>query len=62
MTWLTRLLIVLAPLALAGCITEGPTTLPMALGPADAAQAACLTYGETPAFDGCEAVHADTAQ
>lgn len=59
---MTRLLIVLAPLALAGCITEGAPTLPMALGPADTAEAACLTYDETPAFDGCEAVHTDSGQ
>ena len=59
---LTRLLIVLAPLALAGCITERAPTLPMALGPADTAEAACLTYDETPAFDGCDAVHAETSQ
>jgi len=49
-----RFLIVLAPLALAGCITEQTPLLPMALAPVDAAQAACLTYGDTPTFSECE--------
>ena len=49
-----RFLILLAPLALAGCITEQTPTLPMALAPVDAAGAACLTYGDTPTFGGCE--------
>lgn len=49
-----RILIVLAPLALAGCITEQSPTLPMALAPADAAQADCLSYGDTPTFGACE--------
>lgn len=49
-----RFLILLAPLALAGCITEQTPTLPMALAPAETAQAACLTYGDTPTFGECE--------
>ncbi len=52
-----RLLIVLVPLALAGCVTEQAPTLPMALGPAEAAKAACLTYGDTPTFGDCESVN-----
>ena len=55
---MTRLLIVLAalaPLALAGCVTEQAPVLPMTLGPAETAQAKCLTYGDTPAFDDCRA-------
>ena len=50
MRWL---LIVLAPLALGGCVTDEGPGLPMALGPAETAQAACLTYGDTPTFGGC---------
>lgn len=51
MKWL---LIVLAPLALAGCVTEQAPLLPMTLGPAEAVQATCLTYGDTPAFGDCQ--------
>ena len=50
MKWL---LIVLAPLALAGCVTEQAPTLPMTLGPSEAAHASCLTYGDTPTFGDC---------
>jgi len=49
-----RLLIVLVPLALGGCVTEQAPTLPMALGPAEAANATCLTYGDTPTFGDCQ--------
>jgi len=49
-----RLLIVLAPLALAGCVTEQTPVLPMTLGPAEVAHAACLTYGDTPTFGDCQ--------
>ena len=52
--WLLILVLPLAPLALAGCVTEPSATLPMTLGPSDAAQATCLTYGDTPAY-GCKA-------
>ena len=50
-----RLLIVLLPLALAGCVTEQAPTLPMTLGPSAAAHAACLTYDDTPTFGDCQA-------
>ena len=53
MKWL---LIVLAPLALAGCVTEQAPMLPMTLGPGEAAHAACLTYGDTPTFGDCQAL------
>lgn len=53
-----RLLIVLAivaaPLGLAGCVTEQAPLLPMTLGPAEAAHATCLTYGDTPTFGDCQ--------
>lgn len=45
--------ILLLPLALTGCVTEQRSALPMALAPGDAAQAACLTYGDEPAFGDC---------
>ena len=48
-----RLLILVLPVALAGCVTEQNSMLPMTLGPSDAAQATCLTYGDTPAY-GCK--------
>ena len=48
------LLILVLPVALAGCVTEQNSMLPMTLGPSDAAQATCLTYGDTPAY-GCKA-------
>jgi hypothetical protein len=46
--------ILLLPLALVGCVTEQRSALPMALAPGDAAQAACLTYGDVPAFGDCK--------
>ena len=52
---MARLLIILAPLALVGCVTEQAPTLPMALGPAETARAACLTYADTPTFGDCQA-------
>ena len=48
MKWL---LIVLMPLALAGCVTEQAPVLPMTLGPSEAAEAACLQIDDAPAFD-----------
>lgn len=58
MRWL---LVAVVPLALAGCVTEqGPSLAPMALGPAAASDAECLTYsdtsgiGDTLAFGDCE--------
>ena len=59
MRWL---LIVLVPLTLAGCVTEQGPVLPMTLGPAETAQAACLTYGDTPTFGGCASKQDETAQ
>lgn len=47
------LLILVLPLGLAGCVTEPSAMLPMTLGPSDTDQAACLTYGDTPAY-GCK--------
>ena len=45
-----RLLIVLMPLALAGCVTERAPVLPMTLGPSEA-EAVCLQIDDAPAFD-----------
>ncbi len=59
MRWL---LIVLVPLALAGCVTEQGLALPMALAPAETAQAACLTYGDTPTFGECSGQRGDRAE
>lgn len=56
MKWL---LIVLMPLALAGCVTREEAALPMALGPSDTAQTSCLRYGDSPAFD-CKSPSAPT--
>ena len=52
--WLLILVLPLASLSLAGCVTEQNSALPMTLGPSEAAQATCLTYGDTPAY-GCTA-------
>lgn len=49
------LLIALLPVALAGCVTGQNSALPMALAPNDAGQAACLSYGDTPAYGDCKA-------
>lgn len=49
-----RLLILLLPLALAGCVTQQESALPMALGPSDTAQAACLQIEGAPTLDGCD--------
>ena len=52
MRWLVILLL---PLALAGCVTEQNSALPMALAPADtAASASCLGYGNTPTYGDCK--------
>ena len=53
------LLILVLPFGLAGCVTEQGSMLPMTLGPSDTTQAACLTYGDTPAY-GCKAPGAVT--
>ena len=47
------LAILLLPLALAGCVTEGAPQLPMTLAPADDAQSSCLRYGDAPTFGDC---------
>jgi hypothetical protein len=53
---MTRLLmLLLLPLALAGCVTQPEAALPMALGPSDTAQASCLQLGDAPTLDGCAA-------
>jgi hypothetical protein len=48
-----RLLILLLPVALAGCAV-GHLTLPMTLGPSDTPKASCLTYADAPAFGDCK--------
>jgi hypothetical protein len=53
-------LIALMPLALAGCVTEQVPMLPMTLGPAEAGNASCLTYGDAPTFGDCQAQAAPT--
>ncbi|HLC09167.1 MAG TPA: hypothetical protein VJK06_07770 [Methyloceanibacter sp.] len=45
------LAILLLPLALAGCVTEQRSALPMTLAPTDDAQ--CLRYGDAPTFGDC---------
>jgi hypothetical protein len=51
---LKRLIILLLPLSLAGCVTERNPMLPMALAPSDATASSCLTYGDTPTFGDCK--------
>ncbi len=59
MRWL---FIALAPLALAGCVTEQGPALPMTLAPEETARADCLTYGDTPAFGECRPERDDSAR
>ena len=47
------LLILLLPIALAGCAV-GHLKLPMTLGPSDTPKASCLTYADAPAFGDCK--------
>jgi hypothetical protein len=49
------LIILLLPVALAGCVTGQNQALPMALAPSDSAQASCLRYADAPAFGDCKA-------
>jgi hypothetical protein len=49
------LLIVLLPIALAGCVTGQESALPMALAPSDTAPASCLGYSDAPTFGDCKA-------
>jgi hypothetical protein len=51
---LKKLLILLLPLALAGCVTGQNSALPMAFGPSDTAQASCLRIGDAPTLDACD--------
>jgi hypothetical protein len=53
------LAILLLPLALAGCVVDQNSPLPMALGSTDtgstdAGWATCLTYGDAPTFGNCK--------
>ncbi|XSG82678.1 MAG: hypothetical protein ACPW61_02540 [Methyloligella sp. ZOD6] len=50
---LRLLILLLLPLALAGCVTEERQPMPLALGPADGA-ASCLEYGDSPSFSDCK--------
>ncbi len=55
MKWL---LVVVAALPLAGCVTSQEGTHPMALAPDDADKSQCVGYGfppDTPAFGDCSA-------
>jgi hypothetical protein len=47
------LILLLLPVALAGC-SVGRVTLPMTLGPSDVPKASCLTYADAPAFGDCQ--------
>lgn len=46
------LLILLLPIALAGCAVGHLT--PMTLGPSDTPKTSCLTYADAPAFGDCQ--------
>jgi hypothetical protein len=50
----SRILIILIPLVLAGCVTEQPPVLPMALAPTEVEQASCLDIPDAPAFGDCD--------
>ena len=52
-TMARRLLLLLLPVAFAGC-SMGHVNLPMTLGPSDSAPASCLTYSGTPAYGDCK--------
>ena len=52
------LLILVLPVALAGCVTGQNSALPMALAPGDTAPASCLSYGDTPTYGDCQAPEA----
>jgi hypothetical protein len=47
------LVIAFLPIALAGCVTEQNSPLPMALAPSDTAPASCLSYDGAPAYGDC---------
>jgi len=48
------LLIALMPVAFGGCVADQGPALPLALGPADTAQASCLRYAGAPAYGDCK--------
>jgi hypothetical protein len=56
------LLILLLPLALAGCVTGQNSALPMAFGPSDTAQASCLRIGDAPTLDACDKAGSSSGQ
>jgi hypothetical protein len=48
------ILILLLPLALAGCAVGHLNLQPMTLGPSDTPKSSCLTYADSPAFGDCQ--------
>ena len=48
------LLILLLPIALAGCAVGHLNLQPMTLGPSDTPKSSCLTYADSPAFGDCQ--------
>lgn len=48
------LLMLLLPLALAGCAVGHLNLSPMTLGPSEPSKASCLTYGDGPTFGDCK--------
>jgi hypothetical protein len=48
------LLILILPLALAGCAVGQLNMTPMTLGPSDTPKSPCLTYADSPAFGDCK--------
>jgi len=54
-------LVALVPVALAGCVADQGPALPLALGPADTAQASCLRYAGAPAYGDCKALNVEGA-
>ena len=48
------LLMLVLPLALAGCAMGHLNLQPMTLGPSDTPKSSCLTYADSPAFGDCK--------
>jgi hypothetical protein len=48
------LLMLVLPLALAGCAVGQLNLEPMTLGPSDTPKSSCLTYADSPAFGDCK--------
>jgi hypothetical protein len=48
------LLMLVLPLALAGCAMGHLNLQPMTLGPSDTPKSSCLTYDDSPAFGDCK--------